>query len=85
MPSDAQGWRGRIRDVVDVEAVEVADEGMVALKRQVRVQEPEVAGVGRVEEAGRLVEVRAEVQALGGDAGVVQAGGEPDARIIGRR
>ena len=44
----------RIGDVVDQETVEVADEGVVALERQVGVDEPEVARVRRVEPAGWL-------------------------------
>ena len=46
-----------VGDVVDLEAVEVADEGVVALEREVRVDEAEVAGVRGVEESGGLVGV----------------------------
>ncbi len=44
----AQGRRCGIRDVVDLEAVEVADDGVVTAEREVGVDEPEVAG-SRVE------------------------------------
>ena len=73
-----------IRDVVDLEAVEVADDGVVTGERQVGVHEAEVAG-GRVErcharEARQQLDVarrrhRIEVARREVDAGVVFCGG----------
>ena len=71
----------RVRDVVDLEAVEVADERVVALEGHVGVDEAEVAGVGRVEPARRLVQMRQQIHALAGDAGVVEPRREADAWI----
>ena len=55
---------GRVRNVEDVEPVEVAHERVVATEREVRGDEAEVAGIGRVEEARRLVDVRRAARML---------------------
>ena len=60
----------RVGDVVDLEAVEVADEGEVALEGEVRVDEAEVTRIRRVEEAGGLHPVREQLDAVRGDPGV---------------
>ena len=75
---------GGIGDVVDLEAVEVADERVVTLEREIGVDEGEAARVRRVEEAGGLGAVREQFEAVRGDAGVVEAGREADPRVGGR-
>ena len=55
---------------------------MVALEREVGVDEPEVAWVGRVEPARRLVHMRQEIHPLVGHPGVFEPGGEAHAWIV---
>jgi hypothetical protein len=76
--------RERIGDVPDLEAAEVPLVEVVPAERQVGVRVGEAARVVRVEQI-RLVAVGNELHPLRGDAGVVQAGLEPNARIIRRR
>ena len=75
---------GGIGDVVDLETVEIADERVVALERQVGVDEGEAAGVCRVGEAVGLGAMREQLEAVRGDAGVIEAGRKADPRIGGR-
>ena len=52
---DAQRRVGRVRDVVDLEAVEAADDGVVTGERQVGVDEAEVARRGVERRLARVV------------------------------
>ena len=65
--------RGRVGDVVDVEPVEVADEGVVAAEGEVGGHEREVARVGGVDEARRLVVVGTLLEVADGRLGVEPA------------
>jgi hypothetical protein len=76
---------GRIGDVVDVEAVEVARERVVAAEREVRVREAQRADVGRVEEPDRLVAVREQVDPAARLARIEPPRGQADAGVGHRR
>ena len=75
----------RVGDVVDVEAVEASGEGVVAVERQVGVEEAEVARIGRVEETGGAVLVPEQLHVAAGRLGVEPAGAEADPRIALRQ
>ena len=75
---------GRIRDIPDLEAAEIALVEIVAPECQIGVRIREPPGRIRMEHV-RFVAVRDELHALRGNAGVVQTGLEVGARVGGIR
>ena len=75
----------RVGDVVDLEAVEVPDERVPALEREVRVDETEIAWVRRIEEAGRFRRVREQLEPALGGAWILEARSKALARIACHR